>query len=415
MKLQRSKPRNNKVLFLLRAYNDLDHISPVIWKIATDGHQSVSFLFVGTKFRGDYRVKLVEEAGAKELISNKIDFYYRRLRPKLKVEFIQKILDRFIGMYYGRQILTRNRVSCIVTEWGGPDGKGMAPYYLRPARAMGLPTIAIPHGYHTWINNDFNVTTSYFIQKTGKLPQFRNRNLFTAYVVQSDNIKRYCIQSGIDKEKLIVLGSARFCKEWSAKNQLICQPTNFMLRHKNRIVVLFFLNHWDYNVDRKGCLNLLKRIAGENVELIIKGHTRGQSGGLTQLDENELAEYDSVRFAGNNVHSPELVGLSNLVIVYGSSICFEALRQHKPVCRPSFICNNTTIFDDPNVTFDAKTDDDVISYIRGLRTTTVLPSNECLRKFFAVHVENGENNKPVLESYMELINTQVRKHHQLEG
>ena len=149
--------------------------------------------------------------------------------------------------------------------------------------------------------------------------------------------------------------------------------------------------------------------------MIIKGHTRKQSGGLTQLDEKDLAEYDSVRFADNNVHSPALVGLSDLVIVYGSSICFEALRQHKPVCRPSFICNNTTIFDDPDLTFNAKTDGDVISYIRGLRTTTMLPSKECLTKFFATHVENGENNKTVLQSYMELIDLQMRKHHISEG
>lgn len=411
MKLQRSATRNNKVLFLLRAYNDLDHISPVIWKIASDGRQPVSFLFVSTKFSDDYRVKLIEEAGAKELISKKIDFYYQHLRPKLKIEIIQKVLDRFIGIYYGREILTRNGIGCIVTEWGGPDGKGMAPYYLRPARAMGLPTIAIPHGYHTWINNDFNLVSSRFIKNTGKLPQFSSRNLFTAYVVQSENIKRYCVESGIDKEKLMILGSARFCKEWSEKNQLTCQTTNFSLRHENRNVVLFFLNHWDYNVDRKSCLNLLKRIASENVELIIKGHTRGNSGSLTQLDEEELAEYESVRFADNSVHSPALVSLSDVVIVYGSSICFEALRQHKPVCRPSFICNNTTIFDDPDLTFNAKTEEDVISYIRGLRTAAMRPSKERLTKFFAAHVENGENNHPVLNSYMELIDSQIRKHH----
>ena len=93
------------------------------------------------------------------------------------------------------------------------------------------------------------------IKKTGMLPQLTNRNLYTNYIVQSENIRRYCIESGIKKEKLYVLGSTRFCKEWSIINRNLCMQNHSQKRDLRRPVVVFFLNHWTYNVDREKCIN----------------------------------------------------------------------------------------------------------------------------------------------------------------
>jgi len=100
----------------------------------------------------------------------------------------------------------------VIIEWTVANERETVAFFLRAARALRLPTIAIPHGYHTWLNNNFNTTTRETIEKTGKLPQFADRNHFSEYIVQSENIKRYCIVSGTREEKIRVLGSARFAR-----------------------------------------------------------------------------------------------------------------------------------------------------------------------------------------------------------
>ena len=257
MSTSRSQPL---VLFLLRSYNDLDHIAPIVWKAANCG-LNTAYLFVGELFHSDYRIKYIQAAGSREVSSREIRFYFEKIRPKIRWIIVAKIADRLIGNIFGTIFLKQYHFNCIVTEWGGPDGKGLAPYLLRPARNSKIPILAVPHGYHTWLNNDFNEVTTSSIKTTGKLPQFHNRNLFSAYVVQSQNIKRYCIESGIDEDRLHTLGSARFSKEWCDINYKLCVPKENLAKQCADTVVLFFLNHWTYNVNRSNCISLLERIA----------------------------------------------------------------------------------------------------------------------------------------------------------
>jgi hypothetical protein len=258
------------------------------------------------------------------------------------------------------------------------------------------------------MNNDFNDMTSSSINATGDLPQMVDRNRFSAYVVQSNNIKRYCVESGIDQSKIQVLGSARFCKEWSEINLQLCAKHNRLVNFDNKISILFFLSHWVYNVDRKRCVNLLETIAQkENVNLVIKGHTRGrETGGLSLDEEKRLDKYPSIKYADEQLHSPFLVKQADVVIVFGSSICFEALQQRVPVCKPNFLSRNITIFDNSGLVFEANTEEDVIRFVTSeeLRRS-VMPTEEVLENFFKEHIEGSDNspNTEVLLKYTNLI------------
>ena len=46
-----------KALFFLRHYNDIDHVTPVIYKWVKSGHQCDVVLIGSTKFRHDFRIK----------------------------------------------------------------------------------------------------------------------------------------------------------------------------------------------------------------------------------------------------------------------------------------------------------------------------------------------------------------------
>ena len=404
--------RNDRknVLFLLRAYNDLDHIAPIVWKMSSASIPTF-YMFVDEEFREDYRVKYFSKSGAREIHSSLLDQYYNNLRKTLRWPVLIKLFDCVFSRLLGSRFLIENRIGVVVAEWGGPDGKGKMPFVLRPARRLGIPTVAVPHGYHTWYNNDFNAATAMAIKKTRLLPQLTNRNLYTNYIVQSENIKRYCIESGIKKEKLYVLGSTRFCKEWSIINRNLCAQAYPQRRDLSRPVVVFFLNHWTYNVDRKQCINLIKRLSEEDIELIVKGHTRGvTTGTLTQVEEAILEKTGNISFAGPEMHSPALVELADVVIVYGSSICFEALRQRKLVCRPLFLCTNNTIFEGSGLVYEARSDEEVIAYVCNYEIEREKSIDETvLEEFFDTHVENKNMKDGVLQEYVNLICSSFNK------
>tara|TARA_Y100001934_G_scaffold282663_1_gene397533 strand:- start:1794 stop:3011 length:1218 start_codon:yes stop_codon:yes gene_type:complete len=399
---------NKRALFLIRAYNDLDHIAPVVWKMASAGSE-VAYLLTGEDFSGDYRINLLHQVGARRLRSATIEVYDRKLRQKIRPTALRSLVDWILAVSFGCLLLKRCHVGCVAVEWGGAIGRARAPFFLRAARLMNLPTLSIPHGYHTWLDNDFNDVS----RDTGLLPQFPDRNRYTRYVVQSENIKRYCEESGIRKEKLDVLGSARFCKEWSDLNRAMCVANNKQtaFRDGQNLVVLFFLNHWNYNVDRERCLNLLKAISEEKeVTLIIKGHTRGrESGALSVSEEKSLDRFGNVVYPDDELHSPYLIEQSDVVIVYGSSICFEALRQGRMVIWPRFVCSNRTIFNEGEIVTHAEDECTVIKKIRaavnGVRS---VPTQKNLESFFRIHVEGGETQSSVLSQYAETIRSYLR-------
>ncbi len=394
---------NKRILFLIRAYNDLDHIVPVAWKMASKGFD-VAFSLTAEEFPDDYRINLLRTTGATRLKSWPIETYDRVFRPRIRPNTLRSLLDWIVAASFGYFFLKKNRIGCVVAEWGGASGRARASFFLRAARIMSLPTISIPHGYHTWLDNDFNETTKETILKTGQLPQFFDRNRYTRYVVQSENIKRYCVESGIEEAKIDVLGSARFCSEWSGLNLSMCVANTKQVAYgdNRNLVALFFLNHWEYNVDRDRCLGLLSLIAEQkSVTLIIKGHTRGkESGGLSPSEEKNLDRFDNVFYPGEDLHSPYLVAQSDVVIVYGSSICFEALRQSRTVIWPRFVCRNRTIFDTENVVTVAEDEGEVIEVMRdALEGNVSRVPQQRLDSFFCTHVEGGVSEVSVLDRY----------------
>ncbi len=145
----------------------------------------------------------------------------------------------------------------------------------------------------------------------------------------------------------------------------------------------------------------------EAVELAIKGHTRGKvNGGLDPTEKSALEGLGHVGYPTENFHSPQLVQEVDLVIVYGSNICFEALRQEESVCWPIFIRLNQTIFDHSGVASIAENEDQVVEVIRTVaKGRQVVPDKKQLEKFFYAHVEGASGTTPVLERYSSLISS----------
>ena len=98
----RNNPKN--VLFLLRAYNDLDHMAPIVWKMSSISIPTL-YMFVDKEFRDDYRVKYFEKSGAREIHSKSLDQYHNNLRKRLRLPVLIKLFDRLLSKLFGRRFL----------------------------------------------------------------------------------------------------------------------------------------------------------------------------------------------------------------------------------------------------------------------------------------------------------------------
>ena len=66
----------------MRTYNDIDHITPVIWKSVRSGWLTF-FLFVDKDYSEDYRIRFLEAHGAEKIRSISIEWYYKRVRRSI--------------------------------------------------------------------------------------------------------------------------------------------------------------------------------------------------------------------------------------------------------------------------------------------------------------------------------------------
>jgi hypothetical protein len=394
--------RAKRVLFLLRTYNDIDHIAPVMWKTVSIGWPTF-FVFVEKDYSEDYRIKFLKDSGARQLKSVSIEWYHEKVRGRITVKFLRRLVDRLVAYSFGLIFVFARRIGVIANEWSGPFGRARSEYFLRPAHLFHIPIYSLPHGYFLWRNTFFNKKLTEFYRAQGTFPDFSNRDWFTKYVVQSNEHKSENVKCGMNPEKIIVLGSARFCKEWSDTNLKLLLG-NRELEKSAGLIVVFFLPHWDYNVDRKKCTDLLMKISQkENVTLNIKAHTRG-TGALSSEEIETLSQKDNVKFPDESAHSATLVYRSDVIINFGSSIAFEALRQGKPVINPRYLHGNDTFFDDSGTVIDTVDEAHTLSVLDDFQSGGDFGiQQDQVSKFLCERLEAGRQGQDVLQSYVDLL------------
>jgi len=236
---------------------------------------------------------------------------------------------------------------------------------------------------------------------------FKNRNQFTAYVVQSENVKKFFFERDIDEEKIRVLGSPRFSPEWCEINLREAQSEmKGSMKDIPRPYIVVFLGNWDYRIDKLKCLNLLSRLAMvPGIHVVIRGHSRGDLiGGLTSGD----LKSDGLRrciYSDGSIHSNCLIFEAIAVINFASSIGLEAIIQGRPVCNPVYLTENTTIFKDSGLVVDAFSDADVVDFVRRILSNekAYIVDSADRDKFIFEHIYGGLVEDKLLARYEELL------------
>ena len=395
---------NNIFLFHLRSYNDTDHITPVI-DYFIKKKERVHVLYLSKfDYDKDYRIQHLQKSPLFSV--SRVNIFYKIRKHILFNRYLISLVEKFkiisVIHYLLRTIWINNyltKAKACIFEW---SDSGVIN--LRESKLNKIPTICLPHGYTTYTNMDLNEHIEEIKYKTGNWPDHSDRNKFDSYVVQTNRHKELNLNWGLNKKTINIIGSARYCKEWSEFNLSLLKKFTVKKCSRNKLKVLFFLPHWIYKTNYLESIKVIKKIANNsNIFLVIKAHTRG-TGSIFREDYISLEKSKNV-IINSSFDSPSLVRWSDVVINIASSIALEALIQKRPIIYPFYLHRNKTIYDNPELVNLASGCEEVLSLIinhyKGKKL--FLPKKEFLRQFLINEVYGGDESSNVLKTYYDHI------------
>ena len=415
-------------LFCVRHFNDVDHITPIVWRMKNDNYP-VAVYCINPRYdiNNDYRLNYLRKQGvtvesiydACEHKSNGLhktmrhlfQWFYAKgnklsshhdekplLLPRLSKLAVQSIarvsyeLTRisFYRKSWARYFLEESEAQLLCFDHIFP-GRYVVGVLLEAAREKSIPTLALPHGVYLYTNESYKAGTS-------SRQRFHKFNRFGYVIVQNQLRKNVLVRSGITREKIIVLGSARFCDEWIEQNRKILPRMIDSNSHSRKLKVVFMVSKPHCRIDIERMLNTFDLLSNLNeIEVMVKPHTR--TGTNSRLFANLSSSNAS------NILTPELCDWADVVLVIGSSVITEALMQEKPVLYLKYLHANTMLFEECGACWTIQTEAELEQALQSLRNkNTDLPyGDENVNRFLSEVVYGGRNKRDVLGDYVQFI------------
>ena len=418
-------------LFCVRHFNDIDHTAPIVWKMKQENYP-VAVYCINPKYDidADYRLNFLKEQGViVDSIYNAFDhklnavhstmrYLYQRFSADRKEsnshghekKSLLVSLSQIMAGIIGRILYELTRVGFYQTNWAHyvlEKSKAQALCFdhiipnryvlnvlLRAAKEKSIPTLALPHGVYLYTNK-FNKA------RFSPGQRFYKFNRFDYVIVQNHLRKDVLVSSGISREKIIVLGSARFCGEWIAQNRKILpriiQSTG---RDQERLRVVFMPSKPRCRIDVERMHSTIDLLANlSEIEAVVKPHTRiGREAHL--FDHMQLPNV-------SHILTSELCEWADVVLIIGSSVITEALMQSKPVLYLKYLHANTMLFEECGACWTIHNEVELEQALQSLREkSTDLPyGNDNVHRFLSEVVYGGQNNRDVLKDYVQFITT----------
>jgi len=415
-----------KALFFLRHYNDIDHITPVIFKWTESGHICDIVLIGNPKFRSDYRIEFLSKltgirvAHFRDLLPP-LEFIKWRLQtllltPSLRRLLADRFVDALIQIYDANK---RERVWKDVTNHllersfeGGEEGVVIFDWITRNspiciewvetvvsmARAMGLGTVSLPHGDSPHANQ----LIRHHEWKLQPDTMYSAGRIFDKLVVPNE-LCAIRFRPFMDDQSLAVLGSPRYCDEWLIKLAKLSPPSP--LTHSDSLLkVVMFLRKNNFTTFWEEAGEVVQMIAAfPGVELVVKPHTRG--GWRQSLTKDiTLLRLPNVNIAGDDVHSTHLMNWADVIIDLATSVVFEAIKSRKPVLAADYLHAGRSTIAEFMPETELRCRDDVYKRINEFLSTGCDSFYvEKHRQHFLKEIINGSSDADVLPRYVALL------------
>jgi hypothetical protein len=262
---------------------------------------------------------------------------------------------------------------------------------LEAAKEKSIPTLALPHGVYLYTNESYKTRTS-------ASQRFHKFNRFDYVIVQNHLRKDVLVRSGIASEKIVVLGSARFCGEWIEQDRKILPRMIKSNRQSEELKVVFMVSKPHCRIDIERMLNTFDILSNlDGIQVMVKPHTR--TGENSRLFANlSLAN-------ASDILTPELCEWSDVVLVIGSSVITEALMQEKPVLYLKYLHANTMFFEECGACWTIHNESELKDALQSFenKRMEVPYGDKNIYRFLSEVVYGGRNERDVLKDYVEFI------------
>jgi len=392
------------VIFFIREFNDVDHIVPVVYKMAKAGSEHIEVLCQNPFFDiyGDFRLRLL-----KENFSNvKIDYIYERFLPtpvhaflaliinghNFKSGIVTKILRFAFNKAWAKKFFTKCKARLLVFDHIEPEAY-ITGALLAAAKDLKISTVGLPNGLPLF---------SYGYKE---LPESYKRELeadLDYLVVPHERARKYRLDAGFKPERVKVLGSARFCEEWiEILHKAIPKDENVLPGEApdNKLKVVYVERGLDlYGEHKYKVKSALKKLGElDFVDLVIKPHTRAKNLHFEGLPE-------SVKIA-NAANSVNLIRWADVVIGTVSSILVEAFVQGKIFIYPKFFTDERMLFEETGACWAVRSVEELEEALGMIKSGSVknpYPRENVLR-FLNEAVYGGSFGRDVLGGYEKFI------------
>lgn len=416
-------------LFFVRHFNDIDHVTPVAWKMHTANHP-VAVFCMNPRYNvwNDYRLRFLSRLGvAVNYLHSEFDQDRDRIHKSLTtLMHASYATERRMGsskpgpagistrlaascfgllgtlfykmtrsFYYNKKwahaILERTRAQAICFDHILPK-RYVVNSFLKAAREMSIPTLSLPHGVLLYTNEDTKP----------KSTNRRRRSKFGSFdyiLVPNQLRKDLLIQTGIPGDKIFVLGSARYCKEWLEQNKRIL-PRSIGAEHSisEKLKVVFMQSKPQCRVDVQRMSTTFEILADlREIQAMIKPHTRS-AGNRHAFDKIHLAD-------ASHILTAELCEWADVLLVVGSSVITEALMKGKPALYLKYLHKNTTLFEDLEACWVISDEQELKTALSALQKNRqdIPYDKENVAEYLTKVVNGGDSNRDVLSAYQQFI------------
>lgn len=320
---------NNLIIFL-RHVNDLDHLTPVIWKWLQADDRSVMAVFPwGCPVPdGDFRIVLLRKNQRFQMIV---------LDEGSTAVWSESEICNFVA-----SLLPNQGKSCIVFDWlhhGMRREIHWAQALIPWAHGRNISVFCLPHGDHCHAGN--MLRNGEIDHETADI--YAPVAMFDALVVPNSHCGgRY--RNSLPDKLIHCLGSPRFNSEWLGMLDIVA-PEFSIPPAEDKCKIAFFLRHQDYPLfweEIFWTIMLITQFTG--IHLAVIPHTRGQGWkglveGFPELRDN-MANLTCIE---DDVYSGAVAKWADVVLDIGTSMAFEAVMRDKALICPEYLHATRTV------------------------------------------------------------------------
>jgi hypothetical protein len=367
--------------FVLRTYADIDHVSPLMWKLLDAGEEVHAIVSPGYDPRNDHRLRFIARYPG---------FHLHEVWPKDGPAWRGRLRST---IPWAMRFLSRHDVRVVSVEWGyglapgyddlrrpagwlavarsfarslkrakDPDPQQVRTNFIVAARLLHRASACLPHGLSVKLDLAPNRETMKKVE-AGTL-DYSDRNRFTAYVLNTEHHRRFHIDHMHgDPNVMQTWGAMRWSPEWFEINRRLAPVYEWPAEDAQRLKVVLMAPKWHNRVRVDAAVEMVKALQElPFASVAIKDHPR------LKPEDNPLRKDPGVDWTHlhevNKIDSVSLIRAADVVIDAGSSIGLEALMQGKVLINPAYVHELRTLFDDiPGTCVRPTSTDELVAYL----------------------------------------------------